>query len=123
MAIANLLKIRRKAKRKKPAFNRQEYKKKKALKTKWLRPRGKDSKLKKYEKPRGKRPSTGYSSPKAVRGLNPSGFHEKLVFRPVDLNGLDPKSDVAIIGSTVGKKKRGEIIKAADKLKLHVINK
>lgn len=120
--IKALLKIRKKSKRKKPGFNRQEYKKKKSLKKKWVRPRGKDSKLKKYEAPRGKRPSTGYSSPKAVRGLNPRGFYEKLVFRPIDVEKIDPKTQAIIIGSTVGKKKRTEIIKTAQKKNIEVIN-
>jgi len=120
--MTRLLTVRKRAKKNKPTFKRQDYKRKK-LKTKWLRPKGKDSKLKRGEKPRGRVPSTGYSSPKAVRSLNPHGFKEKLVFKPTDIEGLNPKTDAAIIGATVGKKKRTEIIKMADQKKVQVINK
>jgi len=122
MSLTRLLKIRKKMKRKKPAFNRQNYKKKK-LKTKWVSPRGKDSKLKIYEKPRGTRPSHGYSSPKDVRGLNPSGFKEKLVYKSSDVEKIDPKTHAIVISSTVGRKKRLDIIKSAQLKKIHIVNK
>ncbi|MFH1978702.1 MAG: 50S ribosomal protein L32e [Candidatus Aenigmatarchaeota archaeon] len=114
MEIKKDLKIRKKAKKKKPEFKRQEYTKKKRLETKWVRPRGRHSKLRLQRKARGSLPGPGYSSPASVKGLNPSGFAEVIVHRPVDLDGLDPKTQIAVISSGVGQKKRNDIKKQAE---------
>ena len=117
-----LLKVRRDLKKKKPEFLREEYWKKKSLGRKWRVPQGKDSKLKKQYKARGSLPSPGWRSPKLVRGLNRQGFREVRVFNVLDLNKVDPKKDVAVLGSTVGRKKRMDIIKKAEEKNIKVSN-
>ncbi len=111
-----MLKIRRKGKKKKPEFKRQEYFKHKKLKRKWRRPRGKQSKLRKGEKPRGRKPGPGYRSPRAVRGLTKKGLKIVMVSNPGELEKLKPKTEAAVVRSGVGKKKREEIIKKAKDL-------
>ncbi|MBL7160806.1 MAG: 50S ribosomal protein L32e [Candidatus Aenigmarchaeota archaeon] len=118
--MKQLLKVRRKAKRKKPTFKRQEQFKHRKLKKKWRRPRGKQSKLRKGEKARGKKPSPGYSSPRKIRALGPSGIPTTRISSPKELDAAKGKE--VIIASTVGKRKRNEILKKAEKLGLKVSN-
>ncbi len=118
----NLMKIRRILKRKKPEFLRQNWFRLKRLGKKWRRPRGRHSKLRRYMKAKGHVPNPGYGSPKAVRGLHPCGLREVRVFRPQDLEGLDPEKVCVRIASGVGEKKRREIVKKAEELKLKVLN-
>lgn len=117
-----LLKLRKRMKKKKPEFKRQESFRQKRLGSKWRRPRGRHSKLRIERKVRGKIPKPSYSSPKAVRGLNRKGFREVRVFNLKDLKGLDPGKEAIIIGGSVGKAKREEIIKKAKSLKITVSN-
>ena len=121
--ITKLLKIRKKKKAKKPDFIRQEGYRHVRLKAKWRRPRGRHSKLRKGEKARGKKPSLGYSSPKAVKGLTSNGLKTVYVSNKDELAKVDPKAEVVvIIRSGVGKKKRLEIALEAEKLKVDVQN-
>lgn len=110
-----LLKIRRRHKRKKPEFLRQEYHRhKKRLGRKWRQPMGRTSKLRMKEKARGRQPSVGYGSPSAVRGLSRFGFQLVRVSNMQELSKIsDPKASMAVIASGVGAKKKLEIISAA----------
>ena len=54
-------------------FKRQEYARYKKLGTKWRRPRGKTSKMRRYEAGKPAMPAIGYRTPKAIRDLHPSG--------------------------------------------------
>ncbi len=120
--LERLLRLRRILKRKKPEFLRQNWFRFKKLGEKWRRPKGKHSKLRKRIKGKGSVPHPGYGSPKAVRGLHPSGLVEVRVFNPSQLEGLDPKVHAIKIASTVGRKKRIEIMKKAEELGLRVLN-
>ena len=60
-------------------FKRQEYARYKKLGTKWRRPRGKTSKMRRYEAGKPAMPSIGYRTPRATRGLHPSGYKDVLV--------------------------------------------
>jgi large subunit ribosomal protein L32e len=117
-----LLNIRRRLKRRKPEFKRQEISFQKMLKRKWRHPRGKHSKLRKHEWARGRLPSPGYGSPQAVRGLDRLGYRPVRVFRPEDLSDINAKDERAQIASGVGKKKRLEILKKAEEMKIKVSN-
>ena len=66
--------------------------------------------------------AAGYRSPKAVRGLHPSGYVEIRVERPADLDNLDPDVHAIMIGSSVGQRKRQVIITKAETLMLRVLN-
>ena len=83
-------------------------------------PRGADFKLKKED---GKAPSTGYRTSKALRYLHPSGYREVLIHNAKELEMLAGRANVAArIASTVGRKKRGEIIKKADEIGIKILN-
>ena len=117
----SVLKLRKRQKRKKPVFKRQESKMKK-LKKGWRKPKGKHSKMRMYEKARGPHPSTGYSSPRSVRGMTRSGLKPIHVSNPSQLAKLDAKNEIAIIAASVGKAKRIQIIEQAKKLGVKVMN-
>lgn len=108
--------------RKKPKFLRQGSKAYKRLGEKWRRARGMHSKLRRKEKSKGKMPSPGYGAPKDLRFLHPSGFKEVLICNVKDLEKIDKEKEVVKIVHTVGKKKRQEILKKAEELKLKVLN-
>lgn len=109
-------------KRKKPKFLRQEATHRKKLGDKWRRPKGTQSKMRKKVKGKRKKPSPGYGSAKSIRGLHPSGYKEFLVFNVNDLDSINPKTHVCRIGSSVGKKKKLDIMKKANEIKIKVLN-
>jgi large subunit ribosomal protein L32e len=117
----DLIKLRRKQKRKKPSFVRQGGRNLKRLGEKWRAPRGSQSKLRKHKKARGFIPHPGYSSPKEVRGLHPSGLKEVLVYNVNDLNKIK-ENQAARIGKSVGRKKRIEMINKSKEMKIKVLN-
>lgn len=116
-----ILKLRKKIKDKKPKFLCQESHKRKRIKKRWRYPRGIDSKLRLQNKGNGKRPSPGYSSPKAVRGLHKSGLEPVLVKNILSLENLDKKTQGVIIGKT-GKRNKVAILKKCVELDLIVLN-
>jgi large subunit ribosomal protein L32e len=117
----NNLKLRLKIKRKKPDFIRKRGKIFKRLGLKWRAPRGIHSKLRMHKREAGNLPKAGYGSPRAVKGLHPSGFREILVYNLNDLKKIG-QGEAARIAANVGKKKRIEIMKKSEELKLKVLN-
>jgi large subunit ribosomal protein L32e len=122
-ATKRMINIKTEIANRRPKFRRQEWFRYKRLGTKWRKPRGLHSKMRVNKKYRPKVVSIGFRSPKAVRDLHPSGFKEVLIYNPRDLKDLDPKTQAVRIGHSVGTKKREEIIKAADKKELRVLNR
>ncbi len=88
----------------------------------WRRPKGLDNKIRHQRKGYPPMVKVGYRQPKAVRGLHPSGFEPVRVFRPEDLDKIDPTRQAIIIASTVSKRKRIEIIKRALEKNIKIIN-
>ncbi|WP_099209840.1 50S ribosomal protein L32e [Thermococcus henrietii] len=121
---ARLLRVRARLKRKKPKFLRQEWWRYPKFKNdpKWRRPKGIDSKMRLKKKGKPRSPSIGWSSPKAVRGLHPSGYEEVLVHNVKELEAIDPTRQAARIAGTVGARKRELIIARARELGIKVLN-
>ncbi|RME55503.1 50S ribosomal protein L32e [Candidatus Woesearchaeota archaeon] len=117
----DLLQLRKIIKKKKPSFLRQEAHVRAKLKNNWRQPKGLHSKMRRKLKSYRKMPSTGYSSPKGVRGLHPTGLREVKVLNVSELDSLDKTKDGVLIGR-VGKRKRVEILKKAIELKLPILN-
>jgi large subunit ribosomal protein L32e len=116
------LKLRAKLKRKKPDFKRQGEKNVKRLGRKWRSPKGNQSKLRMHKISRGSIPNAGYGSPKSVRNLHPSGFEDVLVHNIMDLEKMDAQKQACRIASSIGKKKKIEIMKKASEMKIKVLN-
>ena len=116
------LKVRARAKNKKPAFIRAESWKYDRFSLSWRRPRGLDNKIRRKIKGWPAGVSVGYKGPKIARGLHPSGYREVMVFNVQDLSKIDPNTQAARIAHTVGKRKRALIIAEAKKLNLKILN-
>lgn len=118
----NLIKLRKKLKRKKPDFFRQNWFRFPSIGKKWRAPIGKRNKLRKHIKGKGFLPKPGYGSPVTAKNLHPSGFKEVLIFNESGLNEINAKTECARIASVVGKRKRLGIIKKAAEMKIRVLN-
>jgi large subunit ribosomal protein L32e len=106
----------------KPQFNRQDHHKKKRVPTSWRRPRGGLSKQRRGIKGKGDTVEAGFRTPKAVRGLHPSGFEEVRVHNVDDLEGVDGNREAVRIASKVGGRKRERIEEAAEDRGIRVLN-
>ncbi len=124
--LVRLMKVRMRQKARKPEFRHFEAHKKLRLRDKgWRRPKGLHNKWR--ERVGGKWSgrilvSIGFGSPKAVRGLHPSGYEEVLVYNVKDLENVDPKRQAIRIASTVGMKKRLQIEEKAKELGIKILN-
>lgn len=121
-----LLRVRRRMKSRKPEFRHFEaHKKLRLRKLGWRRPRGIHNKFRRrYGGKWSGRvlPNPGFSSPKAVKGLHPSGYEEVLVYTIKDLESIDPKRQAVRIASRVGLRKRLVIEEKAKELGLKILN-
>jgi len=106
----------------KPKFNRQDHHKKKRVPKSWRAPRGDLSKQRRGIKGKGDTVESGFRTPKAVRGLHPSGFEEVYVHNVDDLDGVDGDTQAVRIASTVGARKRERIEETAQERGVRVLN-
>ena len=106
----------------KPEFRRQESWRYKRVKENWRRPRGVTSKMRKEESGFPAKVKNGYGSAASTRGLHPRGLVDKIVWREVELDGLDPKVHIVRIAARVGEKKRLGILAKAKDLNFHIAN-
>ena len=106
-----------------PAFKRQEWFRYQKLGESWRRPKGIHSKMRRGMKRRPPMVEIGYRGPALVRDLHPSGFEEVLVYNVEGLENIDPTTQAARIGGTVGVKKRITIENRAKELGIRVLNK
>jgi len=117
-----LLAARKRVAQTRPRFIRQESWRYDRLAENWRKPKGKDNKMRKQKSGMPALVKVGYRSPKAARGLHPSGYRDNLIYNTAELAKLDPKGDAARIAHGVGKKKRIEIINKAGELGIKVLN-
>ncbi len=117
-----LLKLRKRAKNKKPEFLRSESWRYSKMSESWRRPRGLDHKMRRKFKGWPPMVSTGYKGPKAARGLHPSGLREVMINNVRDLALVDPSVQAGRIAHTIGKRKRALILAAAKEKKLRILN-
>ena len=106
----------------KPQFNRQDYHMKKRTPESWRKPRGNLSKQRRGIKGKGAMVEAGYRTPKAARGLHPSGFEEVHVHTPGDLEGVDGDTQAVRIASSVGARKRERIEDECEDREIRVLN-
>jgi len=116
------LRLRERAKMKKPRFVRQESWKYFRLKENWRRPKGLDNKVRKRIKGWPPRVSAGYGGPKAARGLHPSGYEEVMIYNAEDLKRIDSKTQAARMAHTIGRRQRVKIMTEARKKRITVLN-
>ena len=117
-----LLNIRKIQKKKKPEFNRYCHHKFKKLNKSWRRPRGLQSKQRKKILGKGNVVSIGYGSPSIVSKLHPSGYHDHLIYNIYDLQLISPEIEAIRISSTIGMRKKKEIINKAMEMNIKILN-
>ena len=105
-----------------PQFNRQDYHMKKRTPSSWRKPRGNLSKQRRGIKGKGAMVESGYRSPKAARGLHPSGFEEIYVHNVDDVDGVDGDTQAVRIASSVGARKRERIEEVCEDDGIRVLN-
>jgi len=120
--LERALRLRKRMKQKKPNFVRPESWRYVRIKENWRRPRGLDHKVRLMYDGWPPGVSIGYRSPKATRGLHPSGYREVLVFNVEGLKNVDPKTQAIRIAHTVGKRKRVKILAEAKRKRLTILN-
>jgi len=116
------LQTRKSIKKRTPEFLREEWFRYKRIPKNWRRPDGITSKMRINLKYRPSKVRVGFRGPKEVRGLHSSGFEEIIVYNVHDLEEVNPKTQAARIGGTVGTKKRIEIEKKAEELDVRILN-
>jgi len=105
-----------------PKFRREESWRYKRVKESWRAPHGKTSRVRRSKNGWPPVVKIGYSHPRATRGMHPSGLRETMIWRVQDLEGIDPKTNVARIAHTVGENKRVQIIDEAKKKNIRILN-
>ena len=116
------LRLRKQIKKRTPEFLREEWFRYKRISKNWRKPDGISSKMRINLKYRPSNVRVGFRGPKETRGLHPSGFEEVIVNNVNDLESIDPNTQAARIGSTVGTKKRMDIEKKAEELDVRILN-
>lgn len=118
------LALRAAQKKKTPSFRRTEWFRYKRLsRSGWRAPHGMDNKQRRNYKYRGSLVRIGHGKVAAARFLHPSGFREVMVQNIADLESIDPETEAARVGGTVGGRKRESIYARADELGIRVLNR
>jgi len=122
--IKRLLEARKIQKKRKPVFLRQDYQRRKRLKTKlnWKRPKGLHSKMRLHKAGHRKVVGTGFKSPALVKGFHSSGVMPVIIHNKEELLSLNPKIQGAVLSSKVGGRKRVEVLTAAIEKGIEVLN-
>ncbi len=117
-----LMRLKKRMSQKRPHFRQFEEWRLVRIKDHWRKPKGIDNKMRQKRKGWPRTVNVGYRSPKSVRHLHPSGMEEVAVFNVGDLTIVDPETQVARIGGTVGRRKRRFILKEAIELGIRILN-
>ena len=117
-----LMRIKKRMSQKRPHFRQFEEWRLVRIKDHWRKPKGIDNKMRQKRKGWPRTVNVGFRSPKAVRHLHPSGKEEVAVFNVGDLTIVEPETQVARIGGTVGGRKRRAILKEALELGIRILN-
>jgi len=117
-----LLEERKRLKASKPTFVHGMFGKRKRIKSPWRDPRGTRNKVGLQNAGRRKVVKIGYKMSEAVRHLTPEGLKVAMVSNLREIEMIDPKKQAAMIRSSVGLKKRIDILKKAEEKKIKILN-
>ncbi|MBC8497392.1 50S ribosomal protein L32e, partial [Candidatus Bathyarchaeota archaeon] len=117
-----LMALKKRMSQKRPKFVKMESWRHVRLKDHWRQPKGVDNHMRLNLKGWPKSVNVGYRSPKAVRGIHPSGKEEVHVSNVGDLSIIGPETEVGRIGGTVGLRGRVKIVREAELQGSRVLN-
>ena len=117
-----LMKVRSRINKRRPHFKQFESWRFVRVKDHWRKPQGIDNKMRFNLKGWPRSVTVGWRGPAEVRGLHPSGVEEVMVWNTVDLDNVNPSTQAARIGGTVGGRKREAIKAKAEELKIRILN-
>jgi large subunit ribosomal protein L32e len=109
-------------KNKKPAFVVKESHYQARVKKRWRFPRGRHSQVRQMHKGKPAMPQPGYGAPRIVRGLHSSGLFPVVVRTSNELIAINVDKEGAVIASTVGNKRKLELLKLAEGKKISILN-
>ncbi|MBS3169103.1 hypothetical protein J4210_01340 [Candidatus Woesearchaeota archaeon] len=115
------LQKRRIAKRRKPSFVVKESHFIARVKKRWRLPRGLHSAARQRYRGRPAQPHPGYGSPQEVRGLSREGLIPVRVHTERDFSLLTPGVHGAVIGRSVGSRKKLALLQLAQEKKIKII--
>ncbi len=116
MTLESLAKHKTALKKSTPKFIKQDARNIKRLAKNWRKPRGFQSKMRRNKKGKPKMVSIGYKTPRALQGVLTSGLRERAVSNLTDLKTINPKTELAVLSSGVGKRKTLELVQEAKKI-------
>lgn len=117
----HLFTVRARMKAHQPLFVVKEYHKSARVKKRWRAQRGIHSGHRQMHRGKPAQPTPGFGVPKAVRGLHSSGLQPVLVHSVLELDAILVPAQGIVIGSTVGMKKKMQILDAAVNKKIAVL--
>jgi large subunit ribosomal protein L32e len=117
-----LLKVRSRINKRRPQFRQFESWRFVRIKDHWRKPQGIDNKMRFNLKGWPRSVTVGWRGPAEVRGLHPSGVEEVMVWNTFDLENVNPQTQAARIGGTVGGRKREAIKAKAEELNIRILN-
>ncbi len=88
----------------------------------WRKPKTTKSKVRRKLKGRVPMPDPGYSSPRIIRGLHPSGYKPVLVSCFSELSEINPEKEAIILSRTLSKRKKTLIQREAFSRGIKVLN-
>lgn len=114
--MKKLLELKAKIKKKMPKFTRSDSHKKDKLKGgSWRSPKGLQNKMRLQIRGYKRIVKTGYGTPKDIRGVESDGKIRVVILTLKELKNVNPKTQKIVIGSTVGTRKKLQIIDEAKK--------
>lgn len=124
MADKTKLEIRTAIKKRKPTYRRRQSNQfaKLAKNDVWRRPKGMGNKSRRNRRGHIGMLKIGYGSPREVRGANRDGLFEVVIANIAQLRQVDTKTQVPIVSTTVGNKKKLDILEFALKEKISIGN-
>jgi large subunit ribosomal protein L32e len=117
-----LLDIRKKLKKKRPSFHREDSHKVIKIKPKWRKPTGSHSKVRHQLRGYVKRVEPGYRSPAAIRGTHKSGLFPVIINNIADLNRVNKEKQGIVIAARLGKRKKVLVLNKAKELGITILN-
>lgn len=114
---------RKEIKARKPKFLAQDYHKKKRIRQRWKRPRGLQSKMRLNKRGYRRGISSGWRSPRSVRGFSPEGLEVVRVETISQLETVDPVTQGVMVSGRVSVRTKKILFDAARERKITILNR